>query len=71
MRNDLVRQALSKRLSLEQVGRVTPYCSCNRSSISRLAKSLKSPLSSVKRKGRSLDKMPIVLVWSRERGGVE
>ena len=56
--------ALSKRLSSEQEGWVTPFCSCNRSSISRLAKSLKSPLSSVTRKGRSLDKTPIVLVSS-------
>ena len=51
--------ALSKRLSSEQEGRVTPFCSpfcsCNRLSISRLAKSLKSPLSSVTRKGRSFD----------------
>ena len=54
--------ALSKRFSSEQVGRVTPFCSCNQSSISRLAKSLKSPLSLVTRKGRSLDKTPIVLV---------
>ena len=56
--------ALSKRLSSEQEGRVTPFCSCNRSSISRLAKSLKSPLSLGTRKGRSLDKTPIVLVSS-------
>ena len=33
--------ALSKRLSSEQVGRVTPFCSCDRLSISRLAKSLR------------------------------